>query len=229
MPKYIAILVSALLGLFSVPAAAATFPPNAAEFLTTCRMETAKTERDLRLPRRLLNAISLAETGRWHKERRETIAWPWTVYSEGRGRYLPTKAAAIREVQKLQAKGVKNIDVGCMQVNLYWHPDAFDSLEEAFDPVANTRYAGALLNKLRSEGRSWNIAVAHYHSRNKQYNVPYQKKVLKLWEEERRRDTAARMEAAREKYRRSKERLARKQAEAKAARLTRTAATQSEG
>ncbi|WP_169544618.1 lysozyme family protein [Sneathiella aquimaris] len=195
------ILVLTTLIFQTVPVQAAQFPANGAEFLNTCRSATERTEKSLRLPKRLLNAISLAETGRWHKEKREIIAWPWTVYSEGRGRYLPSKAAAIAEVKKLKKKGVKNIDVGCMQVNLHWHPNAFTSLEEAFDPTVNASYAGALLKKLQRKNRSWNIAVAHYHSQTKKFNIPYKKKVLKLWQEERRRDTALRMEKAREQYR----------------------------
>lgn len=204
MSKSIYFLLFTTLCILAAPASAAKFPANAAEFVATCRSATAETEKNLRLPKRLLNAISLTETGRWHEKKREIIAWPWTVYSEGRGRYLPSKAAAIKEVQKLKAKGVKNIDVGCMQVNLHWHPKAFSSLEQAFDPKINAAYAGDLLLRLRDESRSWNVAVAHYHSRTKKYNIPYRKKVYKLWQEERRRDTKIRMEKAREVYRAKK-------------------------
>ena len=36
---------------------------------------------------------------------------------------------------------MKVIDVGCFQVDLFYHPYAFTSLEEAFDPDANARAA----------------------------------------------------------------------------------------
>jgi len=201
MPKVLFFIVSIMLVGFSSLSHAAKFPASGAEFLNTCRQATSVTEKNYRLPKRLLNAISLTETGRWHNKKREIIAWPWTVYSEGRGRYLPSKRAAIAEVRKLQAKGVKNIDVGCMQVNLYWHPEAFGSLEQAFDPIVNADYAGKLLKKLQRTSRSWNIAVAHYHSQTKKYNVPYRKKVMKIWQDERNKDTKIRMAKAREKYR----------------------------
>lgn len=215
MRKILFYIVMTVISLAAVQAKAAKFPANAAEFIETCRTATATTEKSLRLPKRLLNAISLAETGRWHAKNREIIAWPWTVYSEGRGRYLPSKAAAIAEVKKLKAKGVKNIDVGCMQVNLHWHPNAFKSLEQAFDPAINASYAGNLLKKLRSESRSWNLAVAHYHSRTKKYNVPYKKKVLKLWQDDRRKDTQIRLEKARAKHRAQKEALRKKREKAR--------------
>ena len=59
-----------------------------------CREQTARFEKQQGLPRQLLAAISLAESGRWNAEKRVTFAWPWTVYAEGRGRYFPSKAAA---------------------------------------------------------------------------------------------------------------------------------------
>src|SRR3546814_11739102 len=85
--------------------------------------------------------------------------------AEGKGRFLPSKAAAIEEVRRLQARGIRNIDVGCLQVNLHYHPDAFASLETAFDPEANAAYAAALLVRLREEARSSTRAIGQYPSR----------------------------------------------------------------
>jgi hypothetical protein len=61
---------------------------------------------------------------------------------------FPTKAKAIAHVRELQARGVRNIDVGCMQINLRHHPNAFPDLETAFDPEMNTAYAAQFLNGL---------------------------------------------------------------------------------
>ena len=38
-------------------------------------------------------------------------------------------------------RGVRLMDVGCMQVNLQMHPDAFPSLDAAFDPAAIRAHA----------------------------------------------------------------------------------------
>ncbi|MBE7635523.1 hypothetical protein GUA87_01605 [Sneathiella sp. P13V-1] len=219
MRKFLTLVIFTSALMMSTAVAAASFPGGGKKHLETCRLATEKVETELRLPKRLLNAISLTETGRWHKERREKIAWPWTVYSEGRGRYLPTKAAAIEEVRKLKDKGVKNIDVGCMQVNLYWHPNAFSSLEEAFTPIENARYAGSLLKKHRDDSRSWNVAIAHYHSQTKKYYVPYRKKVMKIWQEERNKDTQRRMAKARAAYEKRRTEIQKKQEEFKARRI----------
>ena len=45
-----------------------------------------------------------------------------------------TRQQAVAAVQALQARGVRSIDVGCLQVNLMYHPIAFASLDDAFDP-----------------------------------------------------------------------------------------------
>ncbi|MEQ8356627.1 MAG: transglycosylase SLT domain-containing protein [Kiloniellaceae bacterium] len=152
------------------------------------------------LPPHLLAAIALTESGRWHAASSERLAWPWTVMAEGEGRFLPSKAAAVETVRTLQARGVRNIDVGCMQVNLYHHPEAFDSLEAAFDPATNVAYAANFLVELRQDARSWTRAVGQYHSRQAIRGNSYRAKVFKAWRTERHRanrERRAALQAAR--------------------------------
>lgn len=158
---------------------------------TLCIEATRKAERRHGLAPHLLGAISLAETGRWSRDHRASFAWPWTVMAEGHGRYLPSKSAAIAEVMRLQARGVKNIDVGCMQVNLFYHPDAFDDLNQAFDPDSNADYAAAFLRDLKDEVGGWRDAVAFYHSRDDQRGDYYQGKVYEIWSNQRQNLIAA--------------------------------------
>ena len=58
------------------------------------------------------------------------IIWPWTINAEGRDYYQPSKAAAVGMVRALQLSGVRVIDIGCFQVDLFYHRTAFASLEE---------------------------------------------------------------------------------------------------
>ena len=161
-------------------------PANAKQVIdfqrNTCHSATRAEERAKGIPRHLLTAISLAETGRWNKQKREMFAWPWTVTAKGTGQYFPTKQAAIDEVKRLQAAGTKSIDVGCMQINLYYHPRAFANLNKAFDPEANVAYASRFLTGLQKDTNSWAQAAGHYHSSNPVKNLPYRTKVLSLWE-----------------------------------------------
>ena len=158
---------------------------------TFCARATNLIERQEGVPRQLLRAISKIESGRLHQKKRIVMAWPWTVMAEGRGRYLPTKAAAIAEVEGLKARGIRNIDVGCMQVNLHYHPHAFADLNQAFDPVANVAYAAAYLHSLKNEEGSWSKAVARYHSANPGRYKQYRLKVHLAWREERAKYLAA--------------------------------------
>ena len=81
-------------------------------------------------------------------------------------------------MRTLQARGVRSIDVGCMQVNLMHHPDAFASLDEAFDPVANARYAARFLSALFRQTGDWSLATANYHSANADRGEDYQRRVF---------------------------------------------------
>jgi len=107
--------------------------------------------------------------------------WPWTIDVGGDGRFFATKAEAVAATRELQAQGVASIDVGCLQVNLAYHPAAFAGLQEAFDPVANSLYAARFLRLLFSQTEDWPAAVAAYHSQTHGLGVAYQGKVLAVW------------------------------------------------
>jgi len=178
----IAILV--LIGLDTFATAAENAAENLDDSWRLCMDAVADAERENNIPRHLMAAIAVAESGRWNRERRAKSAWPWTVMAEGKGRYLPTKAEAIATVRALKARNVRNIDVGCMQINLRAHPAAFTNLEQAFDPVANVAYSSTYLKALFEETGSWQKASGRYHSATPKYNRPYRLRVLKLWNEQ---------------------------------------------
>ena len=73
--------------------------------------------------------------------------------AKGEGRYYPKKAAAIAAAKSLQAEGVRNIDVDCMQINLMHHKKAFPSIEAAFDPAINVAYGGEVPCGAASENK----------------------------------------------------------------------------
>ena len=145
-----------------------------------CRAAIAATERATGVPDRLLQAIAVVESGR-PDERGGISAWPWTINVEGVGYVFDTKAEAIAAVNAHRARGARSIDVGCMQVNLLHHGDAFASLEEAFDPAANARYAASFLQRLLAQTGSWPRATAGYHSLTPEVGAEYSRKVLAVW------------------------------------------------
>ncbi|MEM9682440.1 MAG: transglycosylase SLT domain-containing protein [Pseudomonadota bacterium] len=178
-----AALAAALFSALSVlPASTdAATTPQQHKTKDFCAAAVSAQERSNRIPSRLLTAISLVESGRWDPETRSGRAWPWTVTAQGKGRFFPSKSAAIAAVKRLQKRGITSIDVGCMQVNLHFHPEAFATLDEAFEPRSNAAYAASFLVSLKKGHGSWRRAVQHYHSSTPEKRIPYQKKVYAKW------------------------------------------------
>jgi hypothetical protein len=148
-----------LLGAIAV---ALTLTPAAANQGQLCIGAIQAAERRFDLPTGLLMAVALTETGRRVGD--SLTPWPWSINAAGDGVWLEHRRAAIERTRALQASGVESIDVGCMQVNLKWHEGAFDSLEAAFDPRTNVRYAARHLQELRARSRDWLEAAGQYHS-----------------------------------------------------------------
>jgi hypothetical protein len=180
-----------LLALLLVLPAAARAEPG-----QLCRAAIAAAERAAGIPHGLLAAIGRVESGRRDPVTGALHPWPWAINAEGRGQYLPSRAAAIAEVQALQARGVRSIDVGCMQVNLRHHPDAFPNLEAAFDPATNARYAARFLTELRQARGDWPAAAGAYHSQTPELGGPYRARVMAAWAEEAARPPVAARPAA---------------------------------
>lgn len=174
--RAMAVAVAMVLGGTGAALATPGLPPE-----NLCAAETARFERAYGIPARLLESISIVESGRYSREAKASVAWPWTVTSGGAGKYFPTKAEAIAEVKRLKAAGVRNIDVGCMQVNLQWHPDAFSSLDDAFEPASNVAYAARFLKGLFGATNHWVTAASYYHSQTPSLAAAYRERLMKVW------------------------------------------------
>lgn len=172
-----AVLVSA--GISLLPEASyAQADRSFIENVKLCTHALRNYEEKYKMPPKLLTAISITETGRYHKGLNLSLPWPWTINVEGKGYYYDSKEDAIAAVQTFQARGIRSIDVGCMQVNLMYHAKAFSSLQEAFTPENNIDYAARFLLDLYKEGnKDWDFAAASYHSKTKERGLGYLKKV----------------------------------------------------
>ena len=108
------------------------------------------------------------------------VSWPWSINNEGKGYFLKDSTTALSMLSSLVAQGKTNIDVGCMQLNIRWHADFFDSLQQMMNPLDNVRYAARYLEQLYKETGSWEKAVKFYHSRNAKFNSVYYAKYKKI-------------------------------------------------
>jgi hypothetical protein len=144
-----------------------------------CLAAIAAAEHQYDIPRGLLTVIAKVESGR-PTPSGTLRPWPWTVDANGRGAFFASKAEAIAwSRQALESGTVTFLDVGCMQVDLRAHPDAFATLEQAFDPTANVRYGTQFLRHLHDGIAlgNWFTAVGFYHSQTPVFAAQYQAQV----------------------------------------------------
>lgn len=176
-------LCSLLLGLACLSARADPIAVAPSQPGLLCQQAIELAGRAHAVPAGLMAAIGQVESGRHDPTSGALHPWPWTVDAEGQGTFYDTKPQAIAAVRALQAHGVRSIDVGCMQINLLHHPDAFNSLEQAFDPMANADYAARFLVDLHGQTAAWPAAAALYHSATPELGAAYQQKVMAAWPE----------------------------------------------
>lgn len=155
LPQRIAVVAAAL----ACAAAAAWAPPAraqpaAAGAAGACVPAILAAADRHGIDRNILLAIGRVESG----------LTPWTINAAGEPHVFASRAEAVARTAALRAGGIASIDVGCMQVNLAWHPRAFADLDEAFDPEANADYAARFLRRLYRETGSWPAAMERYHS-----------------------------------------------------------------
>jgi soluble lytic murein transglycosylase-like protein len=110
------------------------------------------------VPLGMLYAVGLTETGR------SDSLQPYALNIDGRAFYDDAKGEALTRFRSALAAGAKLIDVGCMQINHYFHGRNFRSVEQMFEPAANVDYAARFLKELKAREGTWTMAVARYHA-----------------------------------------------------------------
>ena len=146
-------------------------PLSAQSTVRDCEELATQIGQEAGLPQHLLPAIARIESGRSLNGKHK--AWPWALNHAGKGLYFETKTAALDYLRIATAKGRSNIDVGCMQINHYWHGQEFKSLERMIDPFQNVTYAAKFLRQLYKQHGSWADAVQHYHSPDENRGARY--------------------------------------------------------
>lgn len=149
-----------------------------------CERATVATEMAQRLPRAVLFSVAMVESGRFNTDTKKTRPWPWTINAEGQSFYFKSKSEAVKAAKLLLKRGVRSFDVGCMQINMRYHPDAFSDLNAAFDPITNVGYGAEFLKQLYGRTNSWPDAIAAYHSQSKTRNQPYFARVIDVWSDQ---------------------------------------------
>ena len=135
-----------------------------------CEREMTQAARKYGIPLGILFAVGLTETG---------IGGHLHAYAlnlQGDNVYSLNKQQAMQRFQAAKASGMRLIDIGCMQLNYFYHGDRFSSVEEMFDPHKNVDYAARFLKELKQNEGSWTLAVGRYNAGKN--NDPAQKRYV---------------------------------------------------
>lgn len=147
-----------------------------------------KIEQRLNIPKNLLLSIALTESGR--KVHGDFIPWPWSINTKGKGLFLKTRDELyLRAKQNIDNK-ILNFDVGCMQINYYYHGKKFKSVFEMTNPLVNITWAGKFLIDLHKKHKSWKEAISRYHSSTIWRKKKYFSKVMNNWAYVRKKDAS---------------------------------------
>src|SRR5689334_10958769 len=108
-----------------------------------CEREMVGASARYDVPLGVLYAVGMTESGR------KDSLQPNAMNIEGKAYFATDLADALAHVAEAQQSGIKMIDIGCMQINHYFHNAEFSSLSQMFDPHANVDYAARFLKQLR--------------------------------------------------------------------------------
>ncbi len=135
-----------------------------------CEREMMQAAKKYDIPLGILFAVGLTETGingRLHAN---------ALNLQGDTVYSLDKQQALQKFLAAKASGIRLIDIGCMQLNYFYHGDRFSSVEEMFDPHKNVDYAARFLKELKQSEGSWTLAVGRYNAGKN--NDPAQKRYV---------------------------------------------------
>ena len=168
------------IAVLAAGAAAASAVAARADDSDLCLQEIAKQEAHYGMPAGLLKAIARVESsGSPYGE--ITKPWPWTLNVGGAPHYYPDKASALIALETYKSESDVNIDVGCMQISMRHHPNAFADLGSALDPTANVDYGALFLSALHDKSGDWMVASGDYHSTSPGFGDTYRNLVQIAW------------------------------------------------
>jgi soluble lytic murein transglycosylase-like protein len=147
----------AAISTFSVLTGAAS-AADKTDTLPVCEREMHAVAERYGIPLGVLYAVALTESGG------ERGLQPYVMNVAGKDVVATNLADAMARFRAARARGVKLIDLGCMQINHHYHAKAFASVEEMFDPHRNVDYAARFLLQLHARHQTWTMAVARYNA-----------------------------------------------------------------
>lgn len=135
-------------------------PAKAAAYSADCPTLIAQAEARRNIPRGLLMAIAVTESALNGRPN------PYAMNIAGRAYHASGTQEMANIIQSNWSRGVRSIDVGCMQINLKFHGQKFARLTDLLDSPTNVEYGASYLISLAADEGSWKQAVMSYHNKN---------------------------------------------------------------
>ncbi|MGZ0076307.1 transglycosylase SLT domain-containing protein [Methylomonas sp. EFPC3] len=129
----------------------------------------------------ILYAVALVESANSNGYASIT-PWPWAINKSGKSIVSTSKQEAQHILNTAIAEGNRHIDVGMMQVNLYWHGHNVAKPEQLLNPVTNLEIgAKVLAEAIQSSPNNLELGIGRYHSwQNAHAAIQYGQRVIAL-------------------------------------------------
>lgn len=129
------------------------------------------TEEQYGIPSGLLEAIAFVESGINNH----------AINVAGKAVIATNNQEALKIISDARENGIRNIDVGVMQLNYRFHSKAFANIQEMLNPKNNIEYAAKFLLSLKKQHGTWYAAICNYHSSKPNHQRKYSYKVVMKW------------------------------------------------
>lgn len=130
----------------------------------------------------MLYAVALAESAS-HRGLNMTSPWPYVIRNGSNATYAKSKTEAEQLLnQALQESEKHQLDIGLMQINLYWHGHRVNSASELLDPITNLTVGSSILAEaIKSSPNDLELGIGRYHSWNEARARWYGQRVLSIY------------------------------------------------
>jgi len=110
-----------------------------------------------------LYAVSLVESSR--KVGNLVYPYPWALNYKGQSYFYASREEAEKSLRKfLSAPGRAKPDIGMMQINLRWHPQAAASPYHLLDPITSLQAGGKILAAALHSTNDLALGYGRYHT-----------------------------------------------------------------
>lgn len=129
----------------------------------------------------ILYAVALVESHK-HGDQNHVSPWPWAINNAGNSFIPNSQQEAEALLNQMLDQGMRNIDVGLMQVNLRWHGHRIAKPEHLLNPNTNLEIGAELLAEaIQSSPDNLALGIGRYYSwKNVPAAVEYGQRVISL-------------------------------------------------